>query len=112
MFRNGLLDRGFVMSKVDPCLFMSKTFICVVHVNDFLFWSRSQSDIDDVMKYFKDPPPWIAKKHLLVQSRVKCTAFSDQNQTFKMIYHLNFFHMNEIYVLIYPMLHKLSYLNL
>ena len=25
------------------------------------------------------PPPWIAKKHLLVQSRVKRTAFSDQN---------------------------------
>ena len=25
--RNGLLERGFVMSKVDPCLFMSKTVI-------------------------------------------------------------------------------------
>ena len=29
-----------------------------------------------------------------------------------MKYILNFFHMNEIYVLIYPMLYKLSYLNL
>ena len=28
--RNGLLESGFVMSKVDPCLFMSKTDICVV----------------------------------------------------------------------------------
>ena len=29
-FRNGLLERGFVMSKADPYLFMSKTVICVV----------------------------------------------------------------------------------
>ena len=45
---NGLLKRGFVMSKVDPCLFMSKTLICVVYVDDFLFWARSQYDIDNV----------------------------------------------------------------
>ena len=51
--RNGLLERGFVMSKVDPCLFMSKTEICVVYVDDCLFWARSQSEIDNVMKSFK-----------------------------------------------------------
>ena len=28
--RNNLLDQGFVMSKVDNCLFMSKTLICLV----------------------------------------------------------------------------------
>ena len=28
--RNGLLERGFVMSKVNPCLFTSKTVSCVV----------------------------------------------------------------------------------
>ena len=37
--RNGLLERSFVMSKVDLCLFMSKTVICVVYVNDCLFWA-------------------------------------------------------------------------
>ena len=52
--RNGLLERGFVMSKVDPCLFMSKTVICVVSVDDCLYWERSQSDIDNVMKSFKE----------------------------------------------------------
>ena len=36
--RNGLLERGFVMRKVDPCLFMSKTVICVIYVDDCLFW--------------------------------------------------------------------------
>ena len=55
--RNGLLERGFVISKVDPCLFMSKNVICVVYVDDCLFWSRSQSDIDNVMKSFKEDGP-------------------------------------------------------
>ena len=45
--RNGLLERGFVTSKADPCLFMSKTVICVVYVDDCLFWERSQSEIDN-----------------------------------------------------------------
>ena len=35
---NGLLERGFVMSKVDPWLFMSETAIFVVYVDDCLFW--------------------------------------------------------------------------
>ena len=46
-----------MMSTVDPCLFMSKTVICVVYVDDFLFWARSQSDIDNVMKNFKEDGP-------------------------------------------------------
>ena len=54
---NGLLERDFVMSKVDPCLFISKTVICVVYVDDFLFWARSQSDIDNVMNYLKEDGP-------------------------------------------------------
>ena len=28
--RNGLLERSFLMRKVNPCLFMSKTIICLV----------------------------------------------------------------------------------
>ena len=43
-----------MMSKVDPCLFMSKTVICVVYVDDCLFWARSKFEIDNVMKYFKE----------------------------------------------------------
>ena len=49
-FRNDLLDRGFVMRKVDTCLLMSNT----VYVDDFLFSERSQSDIDNVMNSFKE----------------------------------------------------------
>ena len=52
--RNGLLERSFVMSKVDLCLFMSKTVICVVYVDVCLFWACSQSEIKNVMKSFKE----------------------------------------------------------
>ena len=38
--RNGLLERGFVMRNVDSCLFISKNVICVVYVDDCLFWAR------------------------------------------------------------------------
>ena len=46
-----------MMSKVDPCLLMSKTVICVVYVDDCLFWASSQSKIDNAMKYFKEDGP-------------------------------------------------------
>ena len=51
--RNCLLERGFVMSKVDPYLFMSNTVICVVYVDDCLFWAHSQSVIGNVINSFK-----------------------------------------------------------
>ena len=52
--KNGLVDRGFVMSRVYPCLFMSKIVICVVYVDDCLFWACSQCDINNLMKSFKE----------------------------------------------------------
>ena len=52
--QNGLFDHSFVAIKVDPCLFMSKNVISVVYVDDCLFWERSQCDIDNVMKSFKE----------------------------------------------------------
>ena len=54
---NGFLYCGFLVSKVDPCLFMSNTVISVVYVDDYLFFASSQSDIDKVMKYFKEDYP-------------------------------------------------------
>ena len=68
-FRNGLLEHGFVMIKVDTCLFMSKTVICVVYVDYCLFWESSQYDIDNVMKSFKEDGPsynWEHSKEELV----------------------------------------------
>ena len=44
----------FWISKVDPCLFISKTVICLVYADDCTFWERSQYDIDNVMKSSKE----------------------------------------------------------
>ena len=52
------------MSKVDTYLFMYKTVICVVYVDDCLFWARSQSDIDNVMKSFKEDGTSYNREHL------------------------------------------------
>ena len=46
-----------MMNKLDPCLFIYKTVMCVVYVYDFPFWERSQSDIDNVMNSFKEDGP-------------------------------------------------------
>ena len=46
-----------MMIKVDPCLFMSKTVMCVVNLDDCIFWESSQYDIDNVMNYFKEDGP-------------------------------------------------------
>ena len=51
---NVLLEHGFVMSKVDTCLFMYNTVICVVYMDDCLFWARSKYEIDNVIKSFKE----------------------------------------------------------
>ena len=56
------------MSKVDHCLFMSKTVICVVYVDDCLFWERSESEIDNVMKSFKEDGPSFNWEHLKGES--------------------------------------------
>jgi hypothetical protein len=35
--RDGILERGFTQSEIDPCLFMKKVCICVVYVDDTIF---------------------------------------------------------------------------
>ena len=54
---NSLLYFSFLVSEVDPCMFVSKTVVCVVYVDDCLFWSRSKYDIYNLMKFFKEYGP-------------------------------------------------------
>ena len=46
-----------MISKVDTCLFISKTVIYVLYMDDCLFWACSQSEIKNVMKSFKEVGP-------------------------------------------------------
>ena len=48
-------------------MFMSKTVICVVSVDDCIFWARSQSEIDNIMNYFKEYGPSYNREHSKVE---------------------------------------------
>ena len=52
--KKGLEDRGFVMSKVDPCLFLSKDIVCICYVDDCLFFAHKQEKLDELLKSFKE----------------------------------------------------------
>ena len=52
--KEGLEDRGFVMSKVDPCLFLSKDIVCICYVDDCLFFAHKQEKLDELLKSFKE----------------------------------------------------------
>ena len=45
-------DRGFVTSKVSRWLLIYKTVICLVYADDCLFGSRSEFNINKIMKSF------------------------------------------------------------
>jgi hypothetical protein len=46
-----LEDIGFELAKaVDPCLFISNKVICLVYVDDTLFYSPRQEYIDEVIQ--------------------------------------------------------------
>ena len=79
-----------------------------MRINVYTFWFN--------IRFFhplrNPPPPRFSKKHLLVQSRVECTAFSDPNQFFWIEYISNFFYMNEKFLLLYKVLDKPIFLNL
>jgi Reverse transcriptase (RNA-dependent DNA polymerase) len=45
-----LTKLGFVPSDADPCLFVSDKCICLVYVDDTLFFARSQTDIDEIVQ--------------------------------------------------------------
>ena len=52
--KNGLRDRGFTMSKVDPCLFFSKKVIVLSYVDDCLIFAKHEKDIQALIKSFQD----------------------------------------------------------
>ena len=46
---SGLLERGFVQSSLDKCLFMKKDLICVVYVDDTITAGPDSKDIEDLI---------------------------------------------------------------
>jgi hypothetical protein len=47
--KEALESRGFVPSKIDPCMFVHGKMICLIYVDDCLFFSKSMKDIDGMI---------------------------------------------------------------
>ncbi|EJK66248.1 hypothetical protein THAOC_12847, partial [Thalassiosira oceanica] len=45
---------GMKQSELDPCLFIGEKVICIVYVDDLLFWARDDSDINDLAFGLRD----------------------------------------------------------
>jgi Reverse transcriptase (RNA-dependent DNA polymerase) len=48
--KSGLEERGWIQSIVDPCLFLKKGMLCVVYVDDTIFASKHQNNLDAEIK--------------------------------------------------------------
>ena len=49
-YSKGLTDRGFVPSKVDPCLFISSDSLVLVYVDDTTIFAKKGSTINQIVK--------------------------------------------------------------
>ena len=49
MLKAGLLKIGFKQSKVDPCLYLKEDIICAIYVDDTIFWSPNEVNIDKII---------------------------------------------------------------
>jgi hypothetical protein len=45
-----LVKQGLIASNLDPCLFMSKTLIVMIYIDDVLIYGRSTDEIDNLIK--------------------------------------------------------------
>ena len=54
MLKQGLEDRGYKSSDVDPCVFLSKDAIVLTYVDDCLILAKSNDVIDKLVRSLKD----------------------------------------------------------
>ena len=54
LLKGKLIDIGFKQSSSDPCLFMKGDCVCVVYVDDCLFFAKNQSIIDNVIEGIRE----------------------------------------------------------
>ena len=52
--KKGLEKHGFTPRKVDPCMLISKTVICVKYVDNFLWLYHDQKELEKVLQPFRD----------------------------------------------------------
>ena len=50
----GLIKIGFKQSKADPCLFLNSNIICIIYVDDTIFFSKQNKVIEEVINKLKE----------------------------------------------------------
>ena len=63
--KKGLEERGFTQSKFDPCLFLNNKVICLVYVDDCLFFGKETKDINKIIQDLQEPKGKNKEKFLL-----------------------------------------------
>ena len=53
LLKAGLLKQGFKQSQIDPCLFLKNNIVCVVYVDDTIFFAPDDSIIDKEISSLK-----------------------------------------------------------
>ena len=53
LLKAGLLKQGFKQSQIDPCLYIKNNIICVVYVDDTIFFASDESIIDKEISSLK-----------------------------------------------------------
>jgi hypothetical protein len=48
-----LIKQGLTASKLDPCLFISKSLIVIIYVDDILIYGKSDNEINEVIEQLK-----------------------------------------------------------
>ena len=54
---------GMKQSELDPCLFIGEKVICIVYVDDLLFWARDEADINDLAYGLRDVGVDLEEEH-------------------------------------------------
>jgi len=54
LLKDGLLKRGYVQSKVDPCLFFKNDSIIVTYVDDCIIFAKDHNKVQEIIKSLED----------------------------------------------------------
>ena len=54
MLKNGLIDRGYTQSKVDPCLFYKEDSIIVTYVDDCIIFGKDHKKVKEIIKSLEE----------------------------------------------------------
>ncbi|MGH3055162.1 MAG: reverse transcriptase domain-containing protein, partial [Gaiellaceae bacterium] len=84
--RTGLKERGFRQSEIDPCLFFHKDMICLVYVDDCLFFSKNEASIEKMIEDLKRDFELVAEEDISAYLGIDIKTLGDGRLELKQPY--------------------------